>query len=230
MSGETARPAKQWVPLESNPQVLTEFSRALGVPAPIGFSDVFSTELLEMVPRPSLAVLLLFPLTPALSDLSGPTSDNAQQSQPYFMRQIVSNACGTIALIHAIANCADTVPLEPGKFFASFLEATKDKDPMQRAGALAEDDALDATHAEFARRGQTQAPSVDERIDLHFVALVHHDGKVWELDGRKDGPVMHAECTPETLLEVSCDVIKEKFMAKDPSELRFTILSLGPVE
>jgi len=34
-----------------------------------------------------------------------------------------------------------------------------------------------------------QAPSVDDRVDYHFVAFVEQDGRLFDLDGRKECPI-----------------------------------------
>lgn len=39
-------------------------------------------------------------------------------------------------------------------------------------------------------------------VSLHFVALVVVDGQLWELDGRKSGPVPHGSCSSDSLLQV----------------------------
>lgn len=44
---------------------------------------------------------------------------------------------------------------------------------------------------EAAQQGVTAAPSADEEVDLHFIAFVHRDGCLYELDGRKAGPINH---------------------------------------
>jgi ubiquitin carboxyl-terminal hydrolase L3 len=56
---------------------------------------------------------------------------------------------------------------------------------------------------------------------------VHVDGQLYELDGRKAGPVCHGSTTPMTLLNDSVVVLKQ-FMERDPGEVRFTILALAP--
>ena len=53
-----------------------------------------------------------------------------------------------------------------------------------------------------ANEGQTRPPAPDEVVALHFVALVEREGQLWELDGRKSGPVAHGPTSRDTLLQV----------------------------
>ena len=39
-------------------------------------------------------------------------------------------------------------------------------------------------------------------MNLHFVALVHHGGRLWELDGRKPFPIDHGPTSEASLLKV----------------------------
>jgi len=52
------------------------------------------------------------------------------------------------------------------------------------------------------------------------------DGYLYELDGRKSFPVNHGPSSPETILSGACKVIKD-FMARDPDEVRFTIIAFS---
>lgn len=63
----------------------------------------------------------------------------------------------------------------------NFLEATKDLSADARAEKLEADIGLSSAHEESAQGGQTEAPSRDEKVDLHFIALVEKDGTLYEL-------------------------------------------------
>lgn len=227
---------KQWVPLESNPAVLTKFSHALGLPDAWAFSDVWSPdpEMLAFVPAPRAAVLCLYPLTPPILAADAARAAAAPPppagAAPVFCGQKIGNACGTIALLHAVLNAGAAVAPAEGSFFAEFAARTKGMDGDARADALVADPALDAVHAEFAAQGQTAPPAADEKIELHFVAFVSVGGVLWELDGRKPAPVAHGECADGQLLPDACKAIKECFMAADPNEHRFTLLALTPAQ
>jgi hypothetical protein len=65
--------AKKWFPLESNPTVMNEFVRKLGFPVDhYRFCDVLSTEewALEMVPKPVVGVVMLFPIKDHVANFS----------------------------------------------------------------------------------------------------------------------------------------------------------------
>ena len=82
----------------------------------------------------------------------------------------------------------------------------------------------DATSSET---NATSRGNIDDKVLTHFIALVNVDGKLYELDGRKEGPIFHGPTSQMTLLKDACGVIK-KFMARDPTEMRFTITALAP--
>ena len=62
---------------------------------------------------------------------------------------------------------------------------------------------------------------------VHFIAFVAVDGDLYELDGRKAGPVNHGSCSPDEVLQKSVAVVKE-FMARNPDDVRFNMVALTP--
>eukprot|EP00069_Balaena_mysticetus_P021236 bmy_13490T0 len=243
--------SQRWLPLEANPEVTNQFLKQLGLHPNWQFVDVYGMdpELLSMVPRPVCAVLLLFPITEKYEIFRTEEEEKIKSqgqdvtSSVYFMKQTISNACGTIGLIHAIANNKDKMHFESGSTLKKFLEESASMSPEERARYLENYDAIRVTHETSAHEGQTEvpltckyfekntypvvkAPNIDEKVDLHFIALVHVDGHLYELDGRKPFPINHGETSDETLLEDAIEVCK-KFMERDPDELRFNAIALS---
>ena len=112
------------------------------------------------------------------------------------------------------------------------------KDPIQRAELLENDPTIATFHdrATSSTDNQTSRGTVDDDIITHFIAFVsgtnssstQHQPFLYELDGRKLQPICHGTTATAntTLLYDACTIIKEQFMARDPNELRFTIMAL----
>ncbi|XP_069746655.1 ubiquitin carboxyl-terminal hydrolase isozyme L3 [Narcine bancroftii] len=191
-------------------------------------------ELLSLVPRPVCSILLLFPVTEKYETFKQEEEvkikAEGQKVNPhvYFMKQTISNACGTIGIIHALANNQDKLEFESHSVMKKFLEDSACLSPEDKAKFLENDESIRVSHEFSAQEGQTEAPSLDEKVDLHFISFVNVDGHLYELDGRKPFPINHGDTTAESLLEDAIEVCK-KFMQRDPDELRFTVMALYKV-
>jgi len=223
--------------LESNPEVLTKFLRSGGVPEPWNMTDVFGLDpdLLGMVPQPVKALVLLFPMTKC-SEAFG--EERAKElSVPefpadlFYTNQTVSNACGTVALLHAVGNNVEAIGggggLDEDGVLSKFFKATAALDPKAKAKFM-EADAPDLanTHAQHAQQAgnATETPSLEDEVEHHFIAFVHHNGSLWELDGRKPLPLNCGQSKPEDLLQ---DAAKEcqKYMKADPDNMKFSVMA-----
>jgi ubiquitin carboxyl-terminal hydrolase L3 len=244
MAGEAGE--ERWLPIEANPevrhalhlrfiidvQVMNCFLGKLGVPPDWQIHDVLGLEpeLLALLPRPVLGLMLLGPVTEeARQEKAAPGIVAKEPEKLYYMKQTVSNACGTVALLHCVANARSTgrLALLPDSPLERFLSATAGLTPEQRAHRLETDEAIVRVHDAAAREGQTAAPLLEDRVDHHFVALVEVEGRLWQLDGRREGPVMGAACEhQEDFLSRAAAVCKEH-MARDPTNLRFNVLALA---
>ncbi|KAG0617993.1 hypothetical protein M758_4G031000 [Ceratodon purpureus] len=221
--------SKCWLPLEANPDVMNKFLHGLGFPANGGCHDVFgfNDELLALVPSPVLAVLLLFPLPKQSEEVSlAEKTKFAEVSENiYFINQSqnVRNAGATIALLHAVGNTVSQLHLEEGSFLQRFMKATSVMTPHERGHFLETDIELREAHTMAAYGGDTQLGTV---CDLHYITFVCVDDGLYELDGRKTGPVYHGPSSQETLLKDSVRVVEETFIAHDPDSIRFNVIVL----
>ena len=141
------------------------------VPAVLQCAPVMQA-LLAMVPRPVKAVMMLFPISDkseaAKQEEEDRLKDSGQKVSPsvWFSKQTVSNACGTVAMLHAYANNPDVQPLADS-FLARFLEATKSMTPAERARFLEDpqegEPNIEDAHAEAAQDGQSAPPPEEEQ-------------------------------------------------------------------
>jgi len=221
-----------WLPLESNPDVINKYLVNLGVPASWQCCDVYGLDegLLMMVPQPICALLLLFPITEnyekfrAEEETKLTANPQTISDQLYFTKQTVGNACGTVGMIHSIANNTDKIQLADGALKA-FIDSTKSLSAEEKAKKLETDEGIGNCHAASALEGQTEAPSADDKVNLHFIAFVEKEGCIYELDGRKPFAINHGPSSSATLLKDAALVCKQ-FMDRDPTQLQFNMIAL----
>lgn len=222
-----------WVPLESNPQMLTDFGRKVGLPEPWEFTDIFGVDedMLSMVPPGAVAVTLLFQCSRNLEQYKlaqkGEIEANGQvvgKSLTY-LKQYVGNACGTIASIHSMANNAEVLGIAPSSPLGRFLQQIQGKSPQEAGSLLADAKELHEASEVSAQGGQTEAPEATAATDHHFIAFVEKEGDIYELDGAKAFPINHGSAGGN-LLKAAAKVIQEKFMDKDPDNIQFNMMAL----
>jgi ubiquitin carboxyl-terminal hydrolase L3 len=186
---------KTWLPLESNPGVMTSYLGKLGLNTDkYAFVDVFSTEdwALDMVPRPVLAVLMLFPITAESESYSHHQQQQIKATGQVlspnvrFIKQTIGNACGTIGLLHAATNgavsAADLIKTTDC-FLSSFANTLQTQTIDEVAQSLESDQVLETAHETAAEDGNTAVPTINEEVDMHFVCFAHVDGHLYELGG-----------------------------------------------
>ncbi|KAG5601350.1 hypothetical protein H5410_032720 [Solanum commersonii] len=255
---ESTGSKKRWLPLEANPDVMNQFLWGLGVPAnEAECCDVYGLdeELLEMVPKPVLAVLFLYPLTSQSEEerikQDSETKVQDPSSTVYYMKQTVGNACGTIGLLHAIGNITSQIKLTEGSFLDKFFKSTSSLDPMQvlifaievsgqshhsshpmlihsgtnlqRALFLENDREMEVAHSVAATAGDTEAT---DDVNTHFICFTCVDGQLYELDGRRAGPITHGASSPNSLLKDAARVIK-KIIEKNPDSINFNVIAIS---
>jgi ubiquitin carboxyl-terminal hydrolase L3 len=232
---------RKWFPLESNPDNLNKYIANLGFDTSLyRFTDVFSTEdwALDMIPSGTVAVVFLYPLSDVQEEFRLEENKELMENKTidtdvWHIKQRIGNACGTIGILHALANIPESlkvaaIPADSwlGKFYAS---CPAEYSSVRKAEILEGDKEIESKHdaATHDEQNQTDRGAIDDELETHFVTIVNVNGYLYELDGRKEKPVQHGETTPETFLKDSAKVV-QKFIDRDPDEVRFTILALAP--
>ncbi|KAL9113053.1 MAG: hypothetical protein Q9227_002665 [Pyrenula ochraceoflavens] len=216
----------------------------LGLPKTLGFHDVYSLddpELLAFVPRPAMALLLVFPVTLTYEkfrqteDSGKPDYDGSGEGEEIvWFKQTIRNACGLIGLLHAVSNGEARGMVQKDSKLDDILKKAIPLKPLERAELLYESRSLEAAHQNAAAKGDSVAPDANEAVDLHYVCFVKGEGgRLWELDGRRKGPIMRGQLGEEDVLsDRGLDLGVKSFLKREQSvgggELRFSCVALGP--
>ncbi|XP_051912522.1 ubiquitin carboxyl-terminal hydrolase-like [Hippocampus zosterae] len=217
-----------WKPLESSPDTFTPFARTLGMAPALAFHDLCALEpwALDMLPAPPLAVVLLFPYTQAHLQFVEEQAVTLPPAPPglFYMRQNVKNACGTIAILHALFNLASSGAevFEPGSVLATRFEKWKGLTPEEIGSQFRADEELEKLHREAVCGGKTDA---EAPVDSHFIALVEAGGQLVELDGRKQQAVAHGP-TSTANFGVDCLRVIQEFMDREKGSVLFAVQAL----
>ncbi|KAH8898105.1 cysteine proteinase [Thozetella sp. PMI_491] len=102
---------KAFIPLESNPDVFNELADVLGAPPELTFEDVLTLDEPDFLPRPALALILVFPgsrnfgsRTSGLEVSRLEYSGSGESEPVVWFKQTIHNACGLYAMLHALSN------------------------------------------------------------------------------------------------------------------------------
>ena len=224
---------------------MTSLVHELGLSSKLQFHDVYSlTEpsLLAFLPRPAVALLLVFPITATYEKFRREEDEpkpeytgSGPDEQVLWFKQTIRNACGLIGLLHAITNGAAREQIQKGSDLEKLLQQAMPLKPTERANLLYNSEALEAAHSTAAAKGDSSAPEATAAVDLHFVAFVKgQDGTLWELDGRRKGPLNRGKLGEEedVLSEKGQELGVQAFLQREESagggELRFSVVMLGP--
>ncbi|KAF9402771.1 ubiquitin carboxyl-terminal hydrolase [Mortierella sp. AD011] len=172
-------------------------------------------------------------------ELLEPTLDT---TKIYFANQVIPDACGTQALLSIAMNCPE---MEIGPILNEFKEFTAKFEPK---ASLYVDKGLAMTNCRQLRENHNslcdyyehdpvlplpflvevnnEEGGEEEEDQFHYVAYVHVDGYLWELDGLQPGPLRRMACTRENWLDVARIEFKARMMTYKEGEDHFVLMAV----
>lgn len=176
---------------------MTGLATELGLSPELKFYDVYSLDelgLLTHIPRPALALLVIIPLTPAwdrdrhAEDAGKGDYMGSGPNEPViWFKQTIGNACGSIGLLHCALN--EPAFIRPGSELATIRSRALPLQMTERADMLYHYEPFERAHKSFESVGDTPVPVGWDHAGQHFVAFVKAEGKLWELEGGRKGPL-----------------------------------------
>lgn len=217
-----------WTTIESDPGVFSALIHEVGVKN-VAVEEIYSLEGVELRKEQSYGLIFLFKWKNELETSDSRTVSDPVDAPVFFARQIVNNACATQAILSVLLN-AEGIDL--GETLTDFKAFTCEIDSESKGIAIGNSDVLREVHNSFARpepflHEEVKASSESEDV-YHFIAYVPCQGKVYELDGLKHGPILLGEVTDGSdWWGVAKPAIEARMNRYSQSETHFALLSIG---
>nr|CAG4641887.1 EOG090X0A33 [Eurycercus lamellatus] len=222
--------AGNWCLIESDPGVFSELIRDFGVQG-VQVEELWSLdpEQFENL-KPIHGLIFLFKWVPN-EEVVGTVVQDSRLDKIFFAKQVINNACATQAIISILLNCKHP-DLHLGATLGDFKEFTQTFDGNMKGLALSNSDTIRAVHNSFARQTlfefDSKASSKDEDT-YHFVGYVTVDGRLYELDGLKEGPIDLGAVPPEAdWIDVVRPIIEKRIQRYSEGEIHFNLMAIVP--
>jgi len=218
--------AGNWCLIESDPGVFTEMIQKLGVKG-VQFEEIYSLskELLEPL-NPVYGLIFLFKWVKD-DKPQGSVVRDSRADEIFFPKQVINNACATQAIISCLLN-VNKPEVDIGDTLRSFGEFTSSFDPAMKGLSLGSSQEIREVHNSFARQSvfELDQKVADKDDDVfHFVTFLPIKGRIYELDGLKEGPVDHGKVPEGTdWLDVIIPVLMERMAKYQAGEIQFNLM------
>ena len=165
------------------------------------------------------------------SSQESPKNEADFESDIFFAKQEISNACATQAILHILLN-SDGDDVQLGPELSNFVSFAKELPADMRGLCLSNSLEIRQAHNEFGNLEEYLAfgDEEDDENDkkksdpFHFVAFIEKNETVYELDGLKDGPIRHARPAEQPWTATVLDIIKDRI--KDKQDIRFNLMAV----
>lgn len=152
-----------------------------------------------------------------------------QQGNIIFAQQTIQNACATIAVLNILLN---TPGIDLGLEIGDFKSFITGFDSDMIGDTISNSELIRSVHNSFSspsmfvdEDNQPQSKNLDDSELYHFIAYLPINGQIYELDGLKQFPIKHGECTTDNFLDKLPELLQQR-IAKYGQELRFSCLAI----
>lgn len=162
-------------------------------------------------------------------EISGTIVEDDRLEKIFFAKQVINNACATQAILSILLNCQHE-DLKLGKTLSEFKEFCQSFDPHTKGLTLSNASQIRTVHNSFARQTLFELDNSNLNKDedvYHFIGYIPIDGRLYELDGLKEGPIdLGAIESGKNWLEVVKPIIEKRMNKYTEGEIHFNLMAL----
>ncbi|XP_051766665.1 ubiquitin carboxyl-terminal hydrolase isozyme L5 isoform X2 [Ctenopharyngodon idella] len=217
--------AGEWCLMESDPGVFTELIKGFGCKG-AQVEEIWSMEPENFENlKPVHGLIFLFKWQPG-EEPAGSIVQDSRLDQIFFAKQVINNACATQAIVSVLLNCTHPDMLL-GETLTEFKEFSLSFDAAMKGLALSNSEVIRQVHNSFARQQMFEfdaKSSAKEEDAFHFVSYVPVNGRLYELDGLREGPIDLGACNQDDWINAVRPVIEKRI--QNEGEIRFNLMAI----
>ncbi|XP_031240194.1 ubiquitin carboxyl-terminal hydrolase isozyme L5 isoform X4 [Mastomys coucha] len=177
--------------------------------------------------KPVHGLIFLFKWQPG-EEPAGSVVQDSRLETIFFAKQVINNACATQAIVSVLLNCTHQ-DVHLGETLSEFKEFSQSFDAAMKGLALSNSDVIRQVHNSFARQQMfefdTKTPAKEEDA-FHFVSYVPVNGRLYELDGLREGPIDLGACNQDDWITAVRPVIEKRIQKYSEGEIRFNLMAI----
>jgi len=212
--------------IESDPGVFTELVNKFGV-AGVQVEELWSLDKEQFSDlKPVYGLVFLFKWT-SDDEPAGSIVQDSRLDKIFFAKQVINNACATQAILSVLMNIEDPA-VTLGPTLAEFKEFCGAFDAGMKGLTLSNSDQIRSVHNSFARQTlfEFDSKKADKDDDVfHFVSFIPINGRIYELDGLKAGPIDHGPAGEDWTENVR-PIIEARMQKYQQGEIHFNLMAV----
>ncbi|XP_024831803.1 ubiquitin carboxyl-terminal hydrolase isozyme L5 isoform X1 [Bos taurus] len=177
--------------------------------------------------KPVHGLIFLFKWQPG-EEPAGSVVQDSRLDTIFFAKQVINNACATQAIVSVLLNCTHQ-DVHLGETLSEFKEFSQSFDAAMKGLALSNSDVIRQVHNSFARQQMFEfdaKTAAKEEDAFHFVSYVPVNGRLYELDGLREGPIDLGACNQDDWISAVRPVIEKRIQKYSEGEIRFNLMAI----
>ncbi|XP_011195803.1 ubiquitin carboxyl-terminal hydrolase isozyme L5 [Zeugodacus cucurbitae] len=220
--------AGSWCLIESDPGVFTELIRDFGCEG-VQVEEIWSLDRdLFKELEPIHGLIFLFKWVQD-DESAGTVVKDDRLDNIFFAKQVINNACATQAILSILLNC-NHGDIKLGPTLSEFKEFSQSFDPFNKGLTLSNAPKIRSVHNSFARQTLYEIDTKNQNKDddvYHFIGYIPINGRLYELDGLKEGPVdLGAVASDQNWIDVVRPIIEKRMQKYSEGEIHFNLMAL----